>query len=437
MIYPSKYKLDVNSKHDKIIKVIGVGGAGGNAVLNLFNQGMADVDYVVCNTDLQVLDRFPEEMVKIQLGAKLTKGLGAGTDWEVGRDAAKESESTIKEVLENPTEMVFITAGMGGGTGTGAAPEIAKYARELGRLTIGIVTDPFSHEGRDKIDQALAGIEQLQKVCDTVLVIKNDRLGEMFGDFDIDEAYQKADEVLANAVKSIAELITREGKINLDFADVKKVLGDAGHAVMGSAEVAGEDRAYRAIEEALNSPLLENSDIKGAKRILLSIAYSDEKPEYKLKFKDQARITNFIETKIRSQAQIFKHGYAKDRTLNDKVRVTIVAAKFDYDGGTAYPPSYEQPAATIPEPAAEPVVVTKQKPIKPSKGDPNQGDLFGEDNRFQNQVTVFVDRGINYDELREEPTHERLGVSLYTDAEIKSVKREVVDFKKFYNELLG
>jgi cell division protein FtsZ len=215
---------------------------------------------------------------------------------------------------------------MGGGTGTGAAPVIAKIAKEMNLLTIAVVTDPFPFEGGDKIFQARIGIEELKKNCDTVLIIKNERLEEQFGDMDIEEAYAKADDVLANGVKSIAELITRTGIINLDFADVKKVLGGAGQAVMGTAEAEGEKRVEEAIKLALSSPLLESNDISGAQRILLSIAYS---PEHKIKLSDQTLVTKFVESQIQSKASLFKHGFATDNNLGKKVRVTIVAAGFD------------------------------------------------------------------------------------------------------------
>lgn len=222
--------------------------------------------------------------------------------------------------------MVFITAGMGGGTGTGAAPVIARIAKEMERLTVAVVTDPFTFEGEDKILQARAGIEELKKYSDTVLIIKNERLELQYGDMDIDEAYAKADDVLANGVKSIAELITRPGIINLDFADVKKVLGNAGQAVMGTAEAEGDKRAEDAIRAALSSPLLESNGISGAQRVLVSIAYS---PEHKIKLSDQTLVTKFIESQIQAKARLFKHGFAVDEHLGKKVRVTIVAAGFD------------------------------------------------------------------------------------------------------------
>lgn len=328
MLYPQDYELNLNAKLPNLIKVVGVGGAGGNAVKNMVKLGIHDVDFIACNTDNQVLQSLPEPILRVQIGAELTKGLGAGTIPERGKKAAEESEKAIRELFNPPTEMVFITAGMGGGTGTGAAPVIARIAKEMGRLTVGVVTDPFSFEGSQKISQAAEGIIELKKYCDTVLVIKNDRLAKIYGNLAIELAYSFADDVLANAVKSIAELITRPGIINLDFSDVKTVLGDAGQAVMGSAEASGPNRTEEAVKNALESPLLENNDIGGAQRILVTLAYSDEKPEYSILMSDQSLVTSYIEDKIQSRAQIFKHGFAIDRSLKDKVRITIVAAGF-------------------------------------------------------------------------------------------------------------
>lgn len=314
------------NKFKNIIKVIGVGGAGCNAVKHMHHLGVRDIGLVICNTDQQALESAPSEIRRLQIGIELTKGLGAGTEASMGKKAAEESEKAIREVLKEPTEMVFITAGMGGGTGTGAAPVIARIAKDMGRLTVAVVTDPFTFEGEEKIKQARAGIEELKKHSDTVLIIKNERLEMQYGDMDIEDAYAKADDVLANGVKSIAELITRPGIINLDFADVKKVLGGAGQAVMGTAEAEGDKRAEEAIKAALSSPLLESNGISGAQRILVSIAYS---PEHKIKLSDQTLVTKFIESQIQAKAQLFKHGFAVDDQLGKKVRVTIVAAGFD------------------------------------------------------------------------------------------------------------
>lgn len=438
MILESNYDLDLKANLPKIIKVIGVGGGGGNAMLNMYHQGVHDVNFVACNTDAQAIKQFPDDVIKIQLGAELTKGLGAGTDWKVGKQAAIESEKSINDILADPTEMVFITAGMGGGTGTGAAPEIARYAKAKGRLTIGVVTDPFRHEGLDKFEQASNGIAKLKEYCDTVLVIKNDRLVEMYGDLDIESAYKKADEVLANAVKSIAELITRPGIVNLDFADVKTVLGDAGHAVMGSAEASGPDRASIAIEAALNSPLLENNNIKGAKRILVSIAYSDELPEYKIKMSDQAKVTDFVESQIKSRAKIFKHGFAIDRTLKDKVRVTIVAARFDDD--------FENEVETTREIEPEqPKVIQMGKgidaviPEKTAKSIPaapvNQIGLFEQEDKFAIAMKELTKNGFEHERFSNEPSYKKYGVKLIDFDSLEEDSIDRISLKDLFKEL--
>jgi cell division protein FtsZ len=234
MLYEHNYRIKTESGFKNKIKVIGVGGGGGNAVRYMEKVGIHDVDFIICNTDSQALDMASENIKKLQLGREATQGLGAGMDVAMGRLAAEESEEAIRAMLAPPTVMVFITAGMGGGTGTGAAPVIARIAKEMGLLVVSVVTDPFKFEGKEKIPAAQAGIKTLKEHSDTVLVIKNDRLAQMHGNMPISKAYSKADDVLANAVKSIAELITRPGIMNLDFADVKKVLTDAGVAMIGS-----------------------------------------------------------------------------------------------------------------------------------------------------------------------------------------------------------
>jgi len=315
-----------SEKKDNIIKVIGVGGGGSNAVEHMYEMEIKDVDFVVCNTDLQALNdnKVP---TKLQLGAILTEGLGAGTEPEQGRLAALESEAQIKALLQGDTKMVFITAGMGGGTGTGAAPEIARIAKELEILTVAIVTAPYSWEGTDKIDAANAGIRMLQQTCDTVLVVLNDKLLEIFEDLNILEAFEHADDVLANAAKSVAEVITKSGKVNADFRDVKKVLSNAGQAVMSKATAQGPNRAKEVIEKALDSPLLNNRDIKGAERILVTVATSMQKI---MGVKEQQAITSHIMEAIGGQApKGFKLGFIIDETLGEQMSITVIAAGFD------------------------------------------------------------------------------------------------------------
>ncbi|QJW88119.1 cell division protein FtsZ [Spirosoma taeanense] len=315
------YRFEIPDDNPTIIKVVGVGGMGGNAVKHMHKLEMKDVNFAICNTDRQALMNNPVP-TKLQLG----DGLGAGTEAKAGEDAARASIEEIRNLLAPPTKMVFITAGMGGGTGTGAAPVVAEVAREMGLLTVAVVTAPYYFEGTDKKEQAREGIEKLKKSCDTVLVVLNDKLAELYSELTWTDAYAHADDVLANAVKSIAEIITTQGDINADFADVKKVLEHAGQSVMGSAEAGGEDRALKAIEAALNSPLLNDHDIRGAKRILLTISSSQE---HAMKLKEQMAISEHVAKKIQTEARMFKFGAITDKNLGDKLRVTIIAAGFD------------------------------------------------------------------------------------------------------------
>ena len=321
----------VNGIEDKaveqsIIKVIGVGGGGSNAVNYMFEKKIKDVEFAICNTDRQALLKSPVP-TKIQLGAELTKGLGAGMEISRGREAALETIEELKALLGGSTQMVFITAGMGGGTGTGAAPVIAQIAKEeMNLLTVAVVTAPYSWEGTVKKKHAFEGIEQLKKYCDTVLVVLNDKLEELFEDMRITEAFAQADSILLNAVKSISEIITTSGNINTDFRDVEKVLKQAGQSVMGTAEVEGENRAHEAIRRALDSPLLNDRDIKGAKRILVTLASSKKREAI---VKEQREIWKYILSQVGGEAHLFKLGTITDDTLGDKLRVTVVAAGFD------------------------------------------------------------------------------------------------------------
>lgn len=315
------------SEEAPIIKVIGVGGGGSNAVNHMFTKGIKDVVFVVCNTDKQALMRSPIHN-KIQLGADTLKGLGAGTDSATGRKAAEESIEYIRQLMQPPTQMVFITAGMGGGTGTGAAPVIAQVAKEMGMLTVAVVTAPYSHEGRIKKNQALDGINALKEHCDTVLVILNDELAKLYGKLPILRAYEHADNVLSNAVKSIAEIITVHGSVNSDFMDVKKVLQGAGTSVMSSAVATGENRAELAIEAALNSPLLNNRDIRGAERILITLA-SSKNEKFMATLDEQMAITDYIESLIGDEADMCKVGVIFDDALEEELLVTVIAAGFE------------------------------------------------------------------------------------------------------------
>jgi len=314
--------FDIASNSGSIIKVIGVGGGGGNAVNHMYHQGIRDVDFMVCNTDSQALVNSPVPF-KVQLGSSLTEGRGAGNKPETGRDAAIENIEDVKKILGSNTKMVFITAGMGGGTGTGGAPVIAQAAKELGILTVGIVTIPFRNEGRRRIKQAIDGIAAMEIHVDSLLVINNERIREMYGDFKISDAFAKADNILATAAKGIAEIITVPGYINVDFADVETVMRNSGVALMGTGVASGVNRALIAVEEALNSPLLNNNDILGARNILLNITSGSEE----ITMDEIGEITDFIQEKAGNSADLI-WGNGVDEELGDKISVTIIATGF-------------------------------------------------------------------------------------------------------------
>lgn len=321
-------------KENAIIKVIGVGGGGGNAVNHMYREGIHDVSFVVCNTDIQALNDSPVPM-KLQLGKE---GLGAGNKPEKARQAAEESINDITAMLSDGTKMTFITAGMGGGTGTGAAPVIARVSKELDILTVGIVTIPFRFEGKKKINQALDGVEEMAKHVDALLVINNERLRKIYPDLTVLDAFGKADDTLSVAAKSIAEIITNHGLINLDFNDVKTVLKDGGVAIMSTGYGEGEGRVKQAIQDALNSPLLNDNDIFNSKKILLSINFSkdsnkDNPAAGGLMMEEMNEVNDFME-QFGSDFEI-KWGIGLDPDLGNKVKVTILATGFgirDVDG---------------------------------------------------------------------------------------------------------
>ena len=302
---------------------------GSNAVNHMHAQGINGVDFIICNTDKQALDmsRIP---VKLQIGTALTEGLGAGSVPERGGLAAQENIEEIRQLLSTRTKMLFITAGMGGGTGTGAAPVIARVARDMGILTVGIVTMPFIWEGRKRKQQASAGIDEMRNAVDTLLVINNDRLRDLYGNLTMDDAFAHADNVLTTAARGIADIINKTGKVNVDFEDVRTVMSNSGVAIMGMAEAEGEDRAIRAAQEALASPLLNDSDIKGAKFVLLNIALGDRQ----MQMDEMTEITDHIQDAAGSSADVI-WGYCHDESLGDKLRVTVIATGFNQNPLTA------------------------------------------------------------------------------------------------------
>ncbi len=323
-------------KQSSIIKVIGIGGGGGNAVNHMFTQGIKDVSFVVCNTDAQDLEKSPVP-VKIQLGVSLTKGKGAGNKPEIGKQAAIENLEDINEVLSGNTKMVFITAGMGGGTGTGASPVIAKAAKELDILTVAIVTIPFMYEGQRRINQALEGIAELKKYVDSLLVINNEKLYEFYGKEKLSNAFSKADDVLTIAAKGIAEIITVPGIINVDFADVHTVMNNSGVAIMGSATAEGEKRAVNVIQNALTSPLLNDNDITGAKNILLNITSGTDE----MIMEEVGQISEYVQQVAGENADVIS-GYCKNEILGNKISVIVIATGFETNRIPEYAPKIKK-----------------------------------------------------------------------------------------------
>ncbi len=318
--------FDLPKEKSSIIKVIGVGGGGSNAVNHMFSQNIDGVNFIICNTDAQAIQqsRVPN---KIQLGPHLTQGLGAGANPAIGKQATEESLEEIKSILEVNTKMAFITAGMGGGTGTGGAPIISKICKDLGILTVGIVTTPFSYEGKKRQLQAEAGINVMKEYVDTLLVISNDKLRHQFGNLKMKEAFAKADNVLATAAKCITDVINSTGQINVDFADVCTVMRNGGVAILGSAAVGGENRAQRCIEEALTSPLLNDNDIKGAKWILININSAEGEHEFTM---DEVEIIqNYLLSHAGEGTDVIL-GLGYDNTLGDQVGITLIATGFEY-----------------------------------------------------------------------------------------------------------
>ncbi len=325
-------QFEIQNDPGSIIKVIGVGGGGSNAVNHMFKQGIKGVDFVVCNTDKQALEVSPVGH-RIQLGASLTKGLGAGAIPEMGRNSAIETIDEIRKYLSDGTQMVFITAGLGGGTGTGAAPIIAQVAREMGILSVGIVTMPFGFEGKKRKAQAEAGLEEMKKYVDTLLVICNDKLREIYGNLKMSEAFAHADNVLTGAARAIAEIISMHLHINVDFNDVKTVMKDSGVAIMGTATASGERRAIKAVEQALNSPLLNDNNILGARHVLLNIMSGSDD----ISMDEFGEITDYIQEASGYTAELIT-GYGIDPTLGDNVGVTIIATGFQTNAPKGFEP---------------------------------------------------------------------------------------------------
>ena len=360
------FELVDNLPQNAVIKVIGVGGGGGNAVNSMYNLGIDGVDFIVCNTDSQALAQSPIPN-KIQLGPHLTQGLGAGANPEIGKQAGEESIDEIEKILSVNTKMAFITAGMGGGTGTGGAPVIAKTCKELGVLTVGIVTTPFSYEGRKRMNQAQSGISAMREHVDTILIISNDKLRQQFGNLPFTQAFAKADNILATAAKCITDLITVDGRVNLDFNDVQTVMKNGGVAILGSAMASGENRAYTAVTEALNSPLLNDDDISGAKWILLNVTSAQGANEHTLDELDI--IQGYVQDQAGNNCDIIL-GMGHDPNLGEDIAVTIIATGFQQNEIKSSLEEKHLQAAAPPKPEvinlqATPAPVAQQPVVPP------------------------------------------------------------------------
>ena len=379
-----------------IIKVIGVGGGGSNAVNHMFKQGIVGVDFAICNTDNQALD-ISNVPTKIHLGPHLTEGRGAGSKPQVGKEACIESIDDVRRFLENNTKMPFVTAGMGGGTGTGAAPIIAKVAREMDILTVGIVTVPFTFEGRRRSLQAVDGLEELKKNVDAVIIVSNDKLREIHGNLPISEAFAQADNILTTAAKGIAEIITMPGYVNVDFEDVSTVMRDSGVAIMGTATTDGENRAQKAVDAALNSPLLEENDIRGAQHILLNITSGTTE----VTMDEIFEITEYVQQEAGFGVDLI-WGNCYDETLGDKLSVTVIATGF------------EQMISKMKEPTKEKIVVH----LEP------ENEVRGhQEGVFELDASVANKEVIEFDDIPNNPSYRRQHYS-YEEPYIKSKEQQ-------------
>jgi len=359
-------QFNIPEEKSSIIKVIGVGGGGSNAVTHMFKQGIIGVNFAISNTDSQAMESCPVN-TKIQLGPSLTEGRGAGSRPNIGKESCIESIEEIRQFLANDTKMLFITAGMGGGTGTGAAPVVAKAAQEMDIMTVGIVTLPFAFEGRRRNKQAMEGLEELKKNVDTIIVISNDKLREIHGNLALSEAFSKADDILTVAAKGIAEIITVPGYINVDFEDVNTVMRGSGLAIMGTSVVEGENRARRSVEEALNCPLLEDNDISGAQHILLNITSGNKE----VTMDEIFEITEYVQEEAGNETDLI-WGNCYDESLGDKICVTIIATGFERRDKKTVKQNPEPRKMTVPvteniydkyEPTISEMVAEEEEPV--------------------------------------------------------------------------
>ena len=368
-----KMEFDLPRDYNSIIKVIGVGGGGSNAVNHMFNQGIVGVDFIVCNTDRQALDISPVPY-KIQLGAQLTDGRGAGMLPEVGMAAANENIDEIRDLLSKNTKMVFVTAGMGGGTGTGAAPVIAKVAKDLGILTVGIVTIPFNFEGKKRRLQAEEGLNKMRENVDTLLVINNERLREFGKDMSLTDAFSYADDILTVAARGIAEVISVTGVINVDFNDVNTVLRNSGHAIMGSASAEGENRALEAVSSALSSPLLMDNEIDGARYVLLNITYGSKE----VMMDEITEITDYIQEAAGATADVI-WGHGLDSSLGEKISITLIAAGLKDVPLNGFEKAPERKVVDLHGENNKEITSLLTNPVSSVEGSGNSKDAFSEE----------------------------------------------------------
>ncbi len=427
------FTVELPKDRSSIIKVVGVGGGGGNAVNHMYREGIQGVDFFVCNTDAQALEKSPIPN-KIQIGDELTEGRGAGSNPEVGRKAAEENIADIIDSLGVNTQMVFVTAGMGGGTGTGAAPVIAKAAKDMGILTVGIVTTPFNFEGTRRCDAAYHGIEEIRESVDSLLVISNDRIKEIYGNLPISKAFGYADNVLATAAKGIAEIITIAGSINVDFEDVKTAMRDSGVSIMGMGLSEGDDRAMRAVNQALNSPLLDDNKIQGAGNLLVNISYGDEEAT----MDEYAAINEYLQDEAGSYATL-KCGLCYDENLGRAISVTVIATGFNraenrYKTATSSDEEveYDLGSVNVQEETIEERDAKKQTTIFDQLEDTHSAENVAADqkieqlkqrNKYLRELNDTASKEEGAEELENVPAYKRKGVSL--DEVVHSADSEI------------
>ncbi len=426
--------FDLPKEQSSIIKVIGIGGGGSNAVNHMYSQNIEGVNFIICNTDAQSIaqSNVPN---KVQLGPHLTQGLGAGANPEIGRQATEESLEELRGMLEVNTKMAFVTAGMGGGTGTGGAPIISKICKDLGILTVGIVTTPFAYEGKKRQMQAEEGIKNLKQYVDTLLVISNDKLRHQFGNLKMRDAFAKADNVLATAAKCITDVINSTGQINVDFADVCTVMKNGGVAILGNAACEGEDRAQRAIEEALNSPLLNDNDISGAKWILININSSEGDHEFTM---DEVEvIQNYLLSHAGENTDVIL-GLGYDNSLDNKLGITLIATGFEHkdpftkkEAPKAEQKTEDKIVMTL---GGEPVKIKAEAPLQAA--DPLAPTLVDDTNPPQKEESPidlpYMQSPVQQPEEKEEPVH--LQLTMKEETELEKEKRELELKKQQLND---